>query len=139
MTGKGFPDLATRALVHGLATQLHVPVCGLCDCSPFGLGVLHAYERGSVRMGVDSGDWYGVLIHWVGMQPLCVQALQLPKCVYQCLTDINRHHLDKLSVECHPFYYNHMDGNVHIDELHLMQLTGYKVNSKHSTGLVWIT
>ena len=127
VTGKGFPDLATRALVHGLATRLRIPVCGLCDCNPFGLGVLHTYERGSVRMGVDGGDRYGVPIRWVGLQPSCVQALQLPKRVYQRLTDVDRRRLDKLSAECHPFHYNHMDGNVRIDELRLMQSTGYKV------------
>jgi meiotic recombination protein SPO11 len=129
VTGKGFPDLATRALVHRLAKKLNIPVCGLCDCNPFGFGVLHTYERGSVRMGVDGGNRYSVPIRWVGLQPSRVQALQgqLPRSVYQRLTDVDKRRLDKLCDECHPFHHDHIDGDVRLDELQLMQSTGYKV------------
>jgi DNA topoisomerase VI subunit A len=45
VTGKGFPDLATRALVwtihHHLPT---LPIYGLADCDPFGVSVLHCYH-----------------------------------------------------------------------------------------------
>lgn len=129
VTGKGFPDLATRALVHRLSQQLQIPVCGLCDCNPFGFGVLHTFELGSRRMGVDGGNRYGMPVRWVGLLPSYVQELysQLPRDVYQRLTDIDKRRLDKLSDECHPFHCNHMDAEKRLDELHLMQSMGYKV------------
>ena len=38
VTGKGFPDLATRAFVRKLSDLLKLPVLGLADWNPFGLG-----------------------------------------------------------------------------------------------------
>jgi DNA topoisomerase VI subunit A len=104
-------------------------VCGLCDCNPFGFGVLHTFELGSRRMGVDGGNRYGMPVRWVGLLPSYVQELysQLPRDVYQRLTDIDKRRLDKLSDECHPFHCNHMDAEKRLDELHLMQSMGYKV------------
>ena len=129
VTAKGFPDIATRALVHRLANKLNIPVCGLCDCNPFGLRVLHTYEWGSIRQGVDGGDRYSVPIRWVGLKPSHVHALQghLPQNAYQRLTDLDKRQLDKLCDERHPIHYDHIDGNVRIDELRFMQSTGYKV------------
>ena len=47
VTGRGFPDLATRALVHQLSTRFSLPVYGLADCNPFGLALLLTYKLGS--------------------------------------------------------------------------------------------
>jgi DNA topoisomerase VI subunit A len=35
ITGKGYPDLATRACVKALVDAFAVPVVGLCDCNPY--------------------------------------------------------------------------------------------------------
>jgi len=50
VTGRGFPDLATRALVHQVATRFSLPVVGLADCNPFGLALLLTYKFGSAVM-----------------------------------------------------------------------------------------
>ncbi len=55
VTGKGFPDLATRALVHTLYNELKIPVLGLCDGNPYGISVLALYRFAGDRMGVDGG------------------------------------------------------------------------------------
>lgn len=35
ITGKGFPDVATRACVHAISSALpNIRVLGLCDCNP---------------------------------------------------------------------------------------------------------
>ena len=51
VTGRGFPDIATRRFVQALARQLGLPVLGLADYNPFGLAILLVYAHGSVSMG----------------------------------------------------------------------------------------
>jgi meiotic recombination protein SPO11 len=128
VTGKGFPDLATRALVKTLHGKLQLPVFGICDCNPFGIGVLHTYQVGSKRIGIDGGDRYGVPIQWMGLRPSHVEELrqrkELPKDVFQALTDIDKKRLDSLCDESHAF---HSGNNAKLDELILMRQCGYKI------------
>ncbi|CAJ1966115.1 unnamed protein product [Cylindrotheca closterium] len=44
VTGKGFPDMATRQWVRQMASTLQLPVYGLADCNPYGIAVLHSYQ-----------------------------------------------------------------------------------------------
>ena len=48
VTGKGFPDFSTRALVQTLHHALQLPVYGLVDCNPFGVQILNTYA-GSIH------------------------------------------------------------------------------------------
>lgn len=104
VTGKGYPDLATRALVYTLHTELGLPVYGLCDCNPYGIGVLQTYRRGSPRMGLDGTERYGVPIQWVGLRPSQVYVMRsgssaLPSNVFQALTDLDRKKIARLGEE----------------------------------------
>lgn len=144
VTGKGFPDLASRALVHRMQQELQLPVYGLCDCNPFGLGVLHTYERGSERRGVDGGDRYSVAMRWVGLKPSYIQdELQgeLPRDVFQRLTTVDERRLAKLCQEVHPFHNNHVDGEERLEEVELMQSNGYKVEleAMHWLGMDYMS
>lgn len=47
VTGRGYPDHATRAFAAGLRRAFDVPAFGLCDCDPDGLRILLCYARGS--------------------------------------------------------------------------------------------
>lgn len=53
MTGKGYPDLASRALLHFLSTAsprngfASPPVYGLADFDPDGMAILSVYKHGS--------------------------------------------------------------------------------------------
>ncbi len=67
VTGKGFPDVATRALVHTLHHLLEIPVYGLADCNPFGVAVLRTYCRAG--KSIDGGERYSVPIQWLGLRP----------------------------------------------------------------------
>ena len=107
VTGKGFPDLATRALVHHLHQQLDLPVRGLADCDPFGVMVLHTYQQGSTSRGVDGGNRYSVPMEWVGLRPSQVERLvqtssdddepseTLPDEVFQRLTVLDQKRLEE--------------------------------------------
>lgn len=85
ITGRGFPDLATRAFVNLLSNALGIPVLGLCDCNPFGLSIMLTYKLGSARMPLDSLR-YAVDIKWVGVRPSQVSHLGLPTSSFKALT-----------------------------------------------------
>lgn len=119
ITGKGFPDLATRACAYTLHHQLHLPVYGLADCDPFGVAVLNCYRGGTAETtsSVDGrGNRYSIPIQWLGLRPSQVKYLSqptqlynvsypaLPSAVFQNLTDIDRKRLvDHFWNEQHPF------------------------------------
>jgi meiotic recombination protein SPO11 len=137
VTGKGFPDLATRAFVHTMHIAFgNLPVYGVCDCNPYGVGVLWAYQQGSHRLGLDGGDRYSVPIQWLGLRPSQVNRLrranQLPDTtnVFQELTEHDRKKLKSLSHPTHQFHHaatadsSTNNNNARLDELALMQ---YKV------------
>eukprot|EP01103_Thecamoeba_quadrilineata_P018657 TRINITY_DN720_c0_g1_i11.p1 TRINITY_DN720_c0_g1~~TRINITY_DN720_c0_g1_i11.p1 ORF type:complete len:174 (+),score=3.63 TRINITY_DN720_c0_g1_i11:306-827(+) len=49
ITAKGYPDLATRVLLHRLQNQLNIPCLGLFDWDPFGVSILLVYKLGSAQ------------------------------------------------------------------------------------------
>ncbi|KAG0146804.1 hypothetical protein CROQUDRAFT_670968 [Cronartium quercuum f. sp. fusiforme G11] len=69
ITGKGYPDLASRQLLSMLATNdnsKHIPILVLVDCDPHGIEILSVYKFGSQRMAFQAGlavekvEWVGV-------------------------------------------------------------------------------
>jgi meiotic recombination protein SPO11 len=120
ITGKGVPDLATRACVKTLSNALGIPVLGLCDCNPYGLGVLMAYR------GVTSGgsiasidrDLYESDVRWLGLRPSQVGAIksELPASVFQ---ELGPKDCDKLaSLAKHPYI---AESDLWLDEIEAMQ------------------
>lgn len=107
VTGKGFPDLCTRALVKTLHEELDLPVLGLCDMNPYGISVLSVYFCAGDRMGVDGNYRYSVPIEWMGLRPTCFKELhekhRLPNTVFQALTDLDRKRMDSLTDEMSPY------------------------------------
>ncbi|KAJ7163551.1 topoisomerase acting in meiosis [Mycena crocata] len=57
ITGKGYPDVATRQLVTSLAEGLpkRIPILGLVDGDPYGLDILATYKYGSRGMKHEGG------------------------------------------------------------------------------------
>jgi meiotic recombination protein SPO11 len=132
VTGKGFPDLATRAMVHDLHTNLGLPVRGLADCDPFGVMVLHTYQHGSKRQGVDGGDRFAVPMDWVGLRPSQVEQLKkgktaLPKEVFQELTDLDKRRLDDHLLSENHRWTNFGQDERRMEELQNMLDSGHKV------------
>jgi hypothetical protein len=62
VTGKGMPDVATRACVFALHNELDLPVYGIADCNPFGAGILFCYQNGYENR-------FGVTLRWLGLRP----------------------------------------------------------------------
>ncbi|KAF9646583.1 DNA topoisomerase IV, alpha subunit [Thelephora ganbajun] len=70
LTGKGFPDVATRVLVKTLASNLPetIPIMALVDGDPSGLSILSTYMDGSTAMQHENDKLAaGKRIKWVGI------------------------------------------------------------------------
>ncbi|KAJ3513441.1 hypothetical protein NLJ89_g2946 [Agrocybe chaxingu] len=69
VTGKGYPDVATRHLVKSLADALPstIPILGLVDGDPYGLDILSVYKYGSKGMQHESDKLAARRIKWLGI------------------------------------------------------------------------
>ncbi|KAG8783582.1 endodeoxyribonuclease [Ceratobasidium sp. 428] len=71
ITGKGYPDLATRQLVAVLSMQLPeqqvVPLLALVDGDPHGLEILATYLLGSKSMAHENDQLVAPRLEWIGV------------------------------------------------------------------------
>ncbi|KAG9074725.1 endodeoxyribonuclease [Ceratobasidium sp. UAMH 11750] len=69
ITGKGYPDLATRQLVAALSAQAseHVPLVALVDGDPHGLEILMTYQLGSKSMAHENDQLVAPRLEWIGV------------------------------------------------------------------------
>lgn len=74
ITGKGYPDLATRVLLrycshpsaqNGFASP---PVYGLADFDPDGIAILSTYKRGSKKLAHESKEHVVPQLKWLGLR-----------------------------------------------------------------------
>lgn len=72
VTARGFPDLATRALLHRLTTAFPgAPVVGLVDWNPSGIAILRQYRQGGRRGNVTGAEGKQFAIpglSWLGVR-----------------------------------------------------------------------
>jgi meiotic recombination protein SPO11 len=76
VTGCGFPDIATRALVSRLS-DLHpeLKLVGLCDHNPYGLALLLSYRFSSVATAFEGLGLQAHALRWLGLRYDHVKAL----------------------------------------------------------------
>ncbi|KAJ7072072.1 DNA topoisomerase IV alpha subunit [Mycena amicta] len=69
ITGKGYPDIATRQLVATLSASLpkSVPILGLVDGDPYGVDILSVYKYGSKAMAHEGAKLEAGRIKYVGV------------------------------------------------------------------------
>ncbi len=67
VTGKGFPDSATRFFVASLSRSTNTTVVVLCDWNPFGLSIYLTYRIGSISMAYDSAN-LAANAKWMGLR-----------------------------------------------------------------------
>lgn len=74
LTGKGYPDIATRALLHFLSTAspqngfASPPVFGLADCDQDGLAIISIYRNGSAALSHENDGLCVPQLQWVGLR-----------------------------------------------------------------------
>ncbi|XP_047332839.1 meiotic recombination protein SPO11-2-like isoform X2 [Impatiens glandulifera] len=68
ITGKGYPDIATRFFLHRLSRAYpELPILGLVDWNPAGLAVLCTFKYGSIGMGLEAYK-YACNVKWLGIR-----------------------------------------------------------------------
>ncbi|KAK3070766.1 endodeoxyribonuclease [Teratosphaeriaceae sp. CCFEE 6253] len=74
LTGKGYPDLATRALLRYLCTPspqngFAAPACyALVDYDPDGLAIMSVYRHGSMALAHESAELCVPRLRWLGLR-----------------------------------------------------------------------
>lgn len=74
ITGKGYPDLGTRALLHCLSTPsirngyASPSVYGLADFDPDGITILSIYKHGSKALAHESQGHVVPQLQWLGLR-----------------------------------------------------------------------
>ncbi|KAI9572046.1 DNA topoisomerase IV alpha subunit [Boletus coccyginus] len=70
VTGKGYPDIATRQLVKTLSDNLpdDVPIVGLVDGDAYGLDILSVYRYGSQSLRHENEKLAAHRIQWLGIR-----------------------------------------------------------------------
>ena len=74
ITGKGYPDIATRALLHFLSTPSpqngfgSPSVFGLVDCDPDGLAIFSIYRNGSAALAHENDSLCVPQLQWLGLR-----------------------------------------------------------------------
>ncbi|GAA6051033.1 hypothetical protein JCM3770_005465 [Rhodotorula araucariae] len=69
LTGKGYPDLATRELLKRLSDELaSTPIFALVDSDPHGLSILSVYKHGSSSQAHDSANLVVPRVQWLGVK-----------------------------------------------------------------------
>ncbi|KAK7541542.1 Spo11/DNA topoisomerase VI subunit A [Phyllosticta citricarpa] len=81
VTGKGYPDLATRKLVRALSQAMatvhgRTRILGLVDSDPDGIGILSTYKYGSDSLAHETAGLSTPSIEWLGVKMANVVLLE---------------------------------------------------------------
>nr|QIC49994.1 putative meiotic recombination protein SPO11 [Actinia equina] len=79
ITGKGYPDVNTRQMLHKLWTTLSIPILGLVDADPHGIEILCVYKYGSKALSFDACNITVPVIQWLGVLPSDIERLSIPE------------------------------------------------------------
>ncbi|XP_057337715.1 meiotic recombination protein SPO11 [Microplitis mediator] len=93
ITGKGYPDTATRIFVKILVDKLELPVFVLVDCNPHGFEIMCTYKYGSLNLWWERKELKCLNIKWIGIYPTEIPTFFLKKLP---LTDSDLKKLDAL-------------------------------------------
>ncbi|XP_043799106.1 meiotic recombination protein W68 [Apis laboriosa] len=75
VTGKGYPDVATRMLVKLLSEKLELPVYIIVDADPFGIDIMCVYRFGSAALSRERESLACSNVRWLGIHPSELLAL----------------------------------------------------------------
>jgi meiotic recombination protein SPO11 len=69
LQGKGYPDMATRALIAHLSKILPetIPILALVDCDAYGLDILSVYKHGSQALRHENDRLATPRVRWIGL------------------------------------------------------------------------
>ncbi|KAF5386230.1 hypothetical protein D9615_002673 [Tricholomella constricta] len=90
ITGKGYPDIATRHLVKTLADALpsQIPILMMVDGDPYGIDILSVYKYGSRSLQHENTKLAAERVVWLG---LCASELESFGVLRDSLLPITKH------------------------------------------------
>ncbi|KIY50396.1 DNA topoisomerase IV, alpha subunit, partial [Fistulina hepatica ATCC 64428] len=96
ITGKGYPDIATRHLVRTLADCLSpdVPILALVDGDAYGLDILSVYKYGSHGLRHENDKLAAHRVKWLGIWPSELSSYNIDR---DALLPITKHDEKKAS------------------------------------------
>ncbi|XP_039953627.1 meiotic recombination protein W68 [Bactrocera tryoni] len=124
ITGKGYPDLCTRHIVHRLSFEHKLPIYALCDADPFGIEILLIYQFGSRKMPYNiSKNLICPKMQWLGIHPselnmFNFSSASLNNYDNRKLENILRYNYLKPAIRAELQIMQLLQKKVHIDELH---------------------
>ncbi|XP_043502307.1 meiotic recombination protein SPO11 [Polistes fuscatus] len=69
ITGKGYPDIATRMLIKLLSEKVNLPIYIVVDADPFGVDIMCVYRFGSSSLSKKNDSLACPAIRWLGVHP----------------------------------------------------------------------
>ncbi|KAK6229858.1 hypothetical protein SCA6_018809 [Theobroma cacao] len=122
ITGRGYPDVATRRFLRLLVDKLCLPVYCLVDCDPYGFDILATYRFGSMQMAYDAKLLRVPEIQWIGAFPSDSENYDLPQQCLLPLTTEDKRKTEAMLNRC----YLHQEVPDWRSELELMLQRGVK-------------
>ncbi|KAI7884683.1 DNA topoisomerase IV, alpha subunit [Lichtheimia hyalospora FSU 10163] len=130
ITGRGYPDLATRHMVKYMSAQDRtLPILVLVDCDPYGLDIYSVYKWGSQAQAFDSPNLAVPDVQFLGLSMQDRSRFGIPHSAYVPLTIRDRrkamlilnnclHHASQAgrSSQDHRQFVNLLSTMVHIDK-----------------------
>ncbi|KLO14594.1 DNA topoisomerase IV alpha subunit [Schizopora paradoxa] len=102
ITGKGYPDVATRQLVKALSDNLPstIPIMALVDADPYGIDIALTYKYGSKSMKHQNEGLAARRVQWMGVSAADIFEMGIDR---DAMLPITVHdHKKALSMLCSP-------------------------------------
>jgi meiotic recombination protein SPO11 len=80
VTGKGYPDVATRSLIHQIHESINLPIFLMTDADPYGIEIASVYKYGSRAMSFQNGELATPNVIWIGVEISEFQHLGISDC-----------------------------------------------------------
>ncbi|XP_059144134.1 meiotic recombination protein SPO11-like [Physella acuta] len=87
ITGKGFPDNATRLLLQDIYNIYQLPIFILVDGDPHGIEIMAVYKYGSMNQAFDNKNLAIPSIEWIGILPEDINRLHIPTAALSPLSE----------------------------------------------------
>ncbi|KAG9443487.1 hypothetical protein H6P81_014827 [Aristolochia fimbriata] len=101
LTGRGYPDVATRRFLRLLVENLMLPVYCLVDCDPHGFDILATYRFGSMQMAYDAELLRVCELRWLGVLPSDSTKYNLPNRCLLPLTPEDQRKAESMLLRCY--------------------------------------
>ncbi|XP_068669475.1 meiotic recombination protein SPO11-1 [Aristolochia californica] len=122
LTGRGYPDVATRRFLRLLVENLMLPAYCLVDCDPHGFDILATYRFGSMQMAYDTELLRVDELRWLGVFPSDCTKYNLPDRCLLALTPEDQKKTESMLLRC----YLHREARQWRAELEYMLQRGLK-------------